>query len=83
MGSTGRSCCTRVLGAILGVVFGSFAAIGFGAFAQSAGFTFLEITVDPVLAVSLLFFGFIVGGIAGFVPAYKASKINIVDAIRK
>jgi ABC-type antimicrobial peptide transport system permease subunit len=36
-----------LLGAILGVFFGSFAAIGFGAVAQSSGFTFLKITIIP------------------------------------
>jgi putative ABC transport system permease protein len=71
------------LGALLGVILGSFAAIGFEAVAQSSGFTFLEIKIVPEAFFGLLIFGFLMGCFAGFLPALKASRTNIIDAIRK
>ncbi len=71
------------LGSVFGVVFGSLAAKAFESFAQSYGFTFLTISILPSNVISLLVFGFAIGTVAGFIPAYKASKINIIEAIRK
>lgn len=71
------------MGALLGVIFGSFGAIGFEIFAKSSGFAFLEVEIDIMIALQLLLFGFLVGCFAGFVPARKASKITIVDTLRK
>jgi putative ABC transport system permease protein len=71
------------LGAILGVILGSFAAIGFEYVAQQSGFSFLEISIKLDYVVYLLLFGIIIGVISGYVPARKASKINIIEAIRK
>ncbi len=71
------------LGAVLGVILGSFAAIGFEAFAKSAGYSFLEITIHITDVLLLLVFGFLIGIISGYLPAKKASKINIIEAIRK
>lgn len=71
-----------LLGAMLGVFFGSFAAIGFGAVAQSAGYTFLEIKIIPSYVIGLITFGFVIGVISGYLPSKKASKINVIDAMR-
>jgi len=68
------------LGAILGVILGSFTALGFEVFTKTSGYTFLTITIEPTIAVSLIFFGIIIGMISGFLPAYKASKTNIIEA---
>ena len=72
-----------LLGGILGVVLGSIAAKLFEVGAQAAGFTFLEIAILPQYVIGLLIFGFLTGAISGFIPALKASKINIIDATRK
>lgn len=71
------------LGAVLGVILGSFAAIGFEAFAKSAGYSFLEITIQITDVLLLLLFGFLIGILSGYLPAKKASNINILEAIRK
>ncbi len=71
------------MGGILGVVVGSFVALAFGSWAQANGYTFLEITISPVLVIMLLSFSFFMGAFSGFVPAYKASKLKIVDTFRK
>lgn len=71
------------LGAIIGIILGSLGAILFGIFARQMGFDFLKISITPIIVFSLLAFGFIIGVIAGFLPAYKASKIKLVEAISK
>lgn len=70
-------------GAVLGVIFGSLAAIGFEAAVVAAGYGFLKIDINYMVVLSLLLFGFVVGMLSGFLPAYKASKLNIIEAIRK
>ncbi len=72
-----------LLGGILGVFLGGIGALLFGEWAQANGYTFLEITIDPIIVGILLAFSFIVGAFAGFMPAYKASRLKIVDTFRK
>lgn len=71
------------LGGLLGVILGSLGALAFGSWARANGFTFLEITITYGGVLGLLFFSFIIGAFAGFMPAYKASKLKIVDTFRK
>jgi len=71
------------LGGALGMFIGSFVALGFEAWAKSAGYSFLEITINQILVISLLLFSFLIGAFAGFIPAYQASKLKIVDTFRK
>lgn len=71
------------LGAILGIIFGAIGGLGFGAWAAANGYSFLEITIDPMIVLILLIFGFVIGAIAGFIPAYRASRLSIVETFRK
>lgn len=71
------------LGAILGVTLGSILSVVFEYWAQHSGYTFLTITIDPFITIGLLIFGFIIGIFSGFLPAYRASKLKVVDALRK
>jgi putative ABC transport system permease protein len=71
------------LGAVLGIILGGIGALSFGAWARANGFGFLEITIDPVVVLSLLLFGFGIGALSGFLPAYRASRLSIVDTFRK
>lgn len=71
------------IGALIGVIFGSLIAIGFGSWAKNNGYSFLTITVTPTAVISLLLFGFLIGVIAGFIPAKQASKLLIVETLRK
>lgn len=72
-----------LLGAILGLIFGFFGSLGFETIAQSSGYAFLEVSFNPILVLSLLGFGFLVGVFAGFLPSRKASKLLVVEALRK
>lgn len=72
-----------LFGAILGIILGSFGVILFEKIAQGAGFSFLKITIDFVTIISLLIFGFLIGILAGYLPSRKASKLTIVETLRK
>lgn len=71
------------LGGIFGIIMGSFAAKLFENIAKNSGFDFLEITIIPEYTIGLLIFSFLIGVISGLIPSIKASKINIIEAIRK
>lgn len=72
-----------VLGAIVGVTQGIIASFGFEKFAQTAGYSFLTLTINPLVVLSLLFFGFFIGIISGYLPARTASKLDVVECLRK
>lgn len=49
---------------------------------QNLGFGFLKPEYSPALFIGLILFATITGAISGMVPAWRASKINAVDALR-
>ena len=70
-----------LVGGILGSALGSAMALAIGPIAKESGFP-LVITIEiPVLLFGLLF-AFIIGMISGILPAYQASKMKPVDALR-
>lgn len=70
-------------GAVLGILFGTGVVLIFEQVASAIGFGFLEVTINPFLVIGLLLFGFLIGVFSGFLPAYRASKISIIESIRK
>lgn len=71
------------LGAILGLFFGILGGIGFQALLGSLGYTFVKVSFSLSLMLSLLIFGFIIGVIAGYLPSKQASKLIVVECLRK
>ena len=68
-------------GGIIGVALGTGLALLIGSFSQQAGFL-LNIKIEiAVLALGLLF-AFVVGVLSGILPAYQASRLKPVDALR-
>ncbi|MBD3252757.1 FtsX-like permease family protein [Candidatus Pacearchaeota archaeon] len=72
-----------LIGGILGVVVG----IGVGKIIEYIitiylGSNLLRASLNPILILACLGFGFIVGIISGFFPSYQASKLRPVDALR-
>ncbi len=50
--------------------------------AESAGWSFIQTLFPWYLTFGALFFSFFVGALAGTLPAYQASKLKPVDALR-
>lgn len=74
-----------ILGAVGGIVgiaigIGMSKLVAFGA--ASAGWTFIKTSFPWYLTFGALFFSFVVGAIAGTLPARQASKMKPVDALR-
>jgi len=69
------------VGGIFGVIIGSLMAFIIGQISKSAGFL-LIIKIEPLVIVFGLLFAFVVGIISGILPAYQASRLKPVDALR-
>ena len=67
-----------IIGVILGVGFSKFVEV----LAANAGYSIIKISFPPFLIIGTLIFAFVVGSLSGLVPAYKASKLQPVDALR-
>ena len=74
-----------LVGGIGGVILGIFGSGFVSALGSSEGGMmrmFGNTTITPELLIFALLFSVIIGIIAGVVPAYRASKLNPVDALR-
>jgi len=72
-----------LVGGIIGVLlgFGVSKIIEYIAI-NSLGTNLLQATAPLYLVLGCLFFSFIIGAVSGVLPAYQASKTNVVDALR-
>jgi putative ABC transport system permease protein len=78
-----ESMIISIIGGAIGCV-GGFAlskVINFG-LAELVGVTFIETVVSPRLIIAGIIIALFVGGFAGLYPAWKASKQNILEALR-
>jgi putative ABC transport system permease protein len=69
------------VGGAIGVVFGMIIAYGVEFGAKVAGFSYLHVTLSPVLIIFSIAFSFIIGSTAGLLPAIRATKLQAVDAL--
>ncbi len=72
-----------LIGGIIGIILG----MGMGKASeiignQALGTELLKVSFDPMLIIGALLFSFTIGAIAGVFPAYQASKLKPVDALR-
>jgi len=70
-----------LVGGLLGTALGTGLALTIGSFSKQAGFLLIINIEVMVLAFGLLF-AFIIGMVSGALPAYQASKLKPVDALR-
>ena len=70
------------IGGVLGILLGTALAHGVGFAAKAAGFPLLSIRLDPVTVLTALLISFLVGALAGLLPALQAAKLKPVDALR-
>jgi putative ABC transport system permease protein len=71
-----------MVGGGIGVFIGYLIADAGGKFAASAGFSLLKPIFPLYLIIGCILFAFLIGAIAGILPAVQASKLNPVDALR-
>lgn len=70
-----------LVGGIFGTLLGTTIAYGVGSVSKSAGFLLIIKIEIGVLLLGLVF-AFVVGVVSGILPAYQASKLKPVDALR-
>ena len=72
-----------LIGGVIGVALGFIIAktIEFIAVNQ-LDTTLLKVAFPPYLIVGSLVFAFLIGAVSGGIPAFKASKLKPVDALR-
>jgi len=73
---------TGLAGGLIGAVIGSAIALAAGAAAQAAGISLLSMRIDLVVITVALVLSFLLGIISGTFPAWQASKLKPVDALR-
>lgn len=70
------------VGGIVGVILGYAVASLGGYMAAQAGYSMLQPIFPLYLVIGCILFAFLVGAGAGIMPAWNASKLNPVDALR-
>lgn len=70
-----------LVGGLFGTLLGTTIALMIGQFSKNAGFL-LIIDIEPLVLIFGLTFAFIIGLFSGVLPAYQASKLKPVDALR-
>jgi len=71
-----------LVGGLLGTLIGILISLGVGYGAETAGFKLLKIIIDFKLVSFGILFSTIVGALSGILPAYQASKLNVLECIR-
>ncbi|MBL7051918.1 MAG: ABC transporter permease [Nanoarchaeota archaeon] len=70
-------------GGIMGAILGILISFAIGEAAIAAGFLYLDIQIEYFVVIGGILFAFIVGMIAGYLPAREASKLYPVEALRE
>jgi putative ABC transport system permease protein len=70
------------MGGVLGVILGYIVAKIGGGIAAASGFSLLQPIFPWTLVLGCIVFAFLVGAGAGIMPAYKASRLRPVEALR-
>ncbi|MBT3865763.1 ABC transporter permease [Candidatus Woesearchaeota archaeon] len=71
-----------LIGGVLAVGLGTIIALYAGVVVESAGYGFLQPALLPSLYIACLVFSLFIGIVSGMFPAYRASKMKPVDALR-
>ncbi len=67
-----------IIGAVIGTMFAYLAQVG----AELAGYNVFKVQLDPIFLLEVLVFSFMIGAIAGAIPAYRAALLKPIEALR-
>ena len=72
------------IGGLIGILLGAGLAHGLAAIGRLAlGTSLLSVSLSPFLLVGALLFSFVIGTVAGILPAHQASKLHPIDALQQ
>ena len=71
-----------IVGGLIGAIIGIIIVYFIGFVINQFGFTLLRMSVQPIVVLGALGFSFVIGVLSGIIPAYRAAKLNPVDALR-
>lgn len=77
-----ESAFVGIIGGAVGVVLGYLFANAFATIGSAIIGSVMVITIDPILVVGAIAFSAVVGVVSGTYPAYRASRLDPVDALR-
>ncbi|MEK6921097.1 MAG: ABC transporter permease [Nanoarchaeota archaeon] len=69
-------------GGIIGTLIGTGISYMVEYGAHLAGYDLFKVTLDPTIIFGTIFFSFVIGAIAGSLPALRAARMKPVDALR-
>jgi len=72
-----------LIGGVIGVIIGFGLGKSVELIASAAGYSIIRIHLSYPLIFGALAFSYVIGSVAGILPALQASNMNAVDAIRK
>jgi putative ABC transport system permease protein len=72
-----------LVGGIIGAILGTIMAIGLSFAASAALGQDISASITPLLIIGALSFSFLLGMIAGMIPAYRAAHLSPVAALRE
>ena len=70
------------VGGIVGTAIGTLFAYAVEYGAHLADYYLFSVHADPVLMLEVILFSFVLGAVAGFIPAYRAAALKPVEALR-
>ncbi len=70
------------VGGIVGTAIGTVIAYAVEYGAHRADYYLFSVHADPVLMIEIILFSFVLGAVAGFIPAYRAAMLKPVEALR-
>jgi putative ABC transport system permease protein len=81
----GEAIATGLLGGIVGLALAiPFVNLGIGRFLEeNMGAWFPFFRVPPTTAIAALLLAAVLGVAAAVLPAYRASRLNVIDALRR
>ncbi|MEM7819240.1 MAG: ABC transporter permease [Candidatus Aenigmatarchaeota archaeon] len=71
-----------LIGGVVGTIVGYSLSLGFSKFATNIIGLSLNVEIDPMLIIGAILFSMIVGMVSGTYPAYRAAKLDPVEALR-